>query len=366
MISSPDNPLPCNDMRNTKQRTGPIQETILICSWLEAENVDQICRLDRRVQVEYHPELLPPPRYPADHTGAPLERSADEQQRWLELLSRATILFDFDRTHLEDLPRLTPQVRWIQATSAGIGQLMRRRRFAQRMPHTVVTTASGVHTRALAEFVAMSMMMHSRRTLDMIRAQAAHHWERFAGSDLEGRSVLIVGLGAIGKAIAGLARALGMTVLGIRRSSVSDASQIAHELHRPEALSDLLPRAEFLVLVVPLTDQTRGMIGVHELARLQPGSALINIGRGALVDESALVQSLQSGHLGGAYLDVFEKEPLPPDSPLWKMPNVLVSPHSGSTSDRENGRLTDLFCENLTRWLEDRPLRNVFDPKRGY
>jgi len=344
----------------------PVQETILICSWLEAEHVGQIRRHDPRVRVEYHPDLLAPPRYPADHTGGAFQRSEAAEAIWRQLLGSATIFFDFDRTHLEDLPRLAPNVRWIQATSAGIGQLMHRRRYSERMPDTVVTTASGVHIRPLAEFVALSMMMHSRRTLDMIRAQSAHHWERFSGSDLEGRTVLIVGLGAIGESVAKLSRALGMTVLGIRRSPGSGGSSLAHEVHRPEALSDLLPRADFLVLIAPLTDQTRGMIGAEELARLQPGSALINIGRGALVDEMALIQSLQLGHLGGAYLDVFQEEPLPPDSPLWEMPNVLVSPHSGSTSDRENARLTDLFCNNLTRWLHGQALRNVYDAKRGY
>ena len=344
----------------------PVQETILICSWLEAEHVGQIRLHDPRVRVEYHPDLLAPPRYPADHTGGPFQRSEAAAAKWRELLGSATIFFDFDRTHLEDLPQLAPQVRWIQATSAGIGQLMQRWRYAARLPRTVVTTASGVHVRPLAEFVAMSMMMHSRRTLDMIRAQSSHHWERFAGSDLEGGTVLIVGLGAIGESVAKLSRALGMSVLGIRRRPVSDGSSMAHEVHPPEALSDLLPRVEFLVLIAPLTDRTRSMIGIEELARMRPGSAIINIGRGALIDEVALVQSLQSGHLGGAYLDVFEQEPLPHESPLWEMPNVLVSPHSGSTSDRENARLTDLFCDNLTRWLDGQPLRNVYDAKRGY
>jgi phosphoglycerate dehydrogenase-like enzyme len=131
-------------------------------------------------------------------------------------------------------------------------------------------------------------------------------------------------------------------------------------------LRNVLPRAEHLVLIVPDTPQTAGLIGEKELALMPQGAILINIGRGPLVDEPALVEALTSGHLGGAGLDVFVEEPLPRDSPFWEMPNVLVSPHSGSTSDQENRRITDLFCQNLKRFLAGQPLINVLDPDRLY
>jgi phosphoglycerate dehydrogenase-like enzyme len=150
-----------------------------------------------------------------------------------------------------------------------------------------------------------------------------------------------------------MAQALGMMVLGVGRTNVGE-------------LPGLLPRADYLVLAAPHTAETEGMIGAEELAALPRGAVLINVGRGALVDEAALIVALESGHLGGAYLDVFETEPLPPESPLWTMPNVLVCPHSGSTSDRENERITDLFCENLRRWQAGEPLLNVLDAERGY
>jgi phosphoglycerate dehydrogenase-like enzyme len=345
-----------------------VSTTVLIASWLEPELVGEIRRADPAVRVLHDPALIAPPRYPADHHGGPFERTEAQEARWRDLLAEATVLFDFDRTHLADLPEMAPNVRWIQATSAGIGQFVRRHGYARRMPHTVFTTASGVHAQPLAEFALLAMLMHVRRILHVVRAQSQRTWARFAGTDLEGRTVVVVGLGRIGRDVARRARAFGMRAIAVKRSpggSDADRGDI-DEVHGPEALRALLPGADFLVLVAPHTDETEGMIGAGELAALPRGAAVVNIGRGALVDETALVEALRSGHLGGAYLDVFAEEPLPADSPLWAMPNVLVSPHSASTSDRENRRITDLFLDNLRRWLDGRPLRNVLDPELLY
>lgn len=346
----------------------PSRETILIASWLEPEEVARIREVAGEIPVLHEPDLLRPPRYPADHTGRKVSRTEDGEARWRELLARATILFDFDMTHLEDLPELAPRVRWIQATSAGIGQFVRRNRYAERMPQTVFTTASGVHARPLAEFAALCMMAHARRLLHMVDAQRARHWERFAGTDLEGRTALVVGYGSIGRELGRFCQAFGMTVLGVRRdpAGTDPASAYADELHPPSELPGLWPRADYLVLAAPHTDETDGMLDAAAMAALPEGAVVINVGRGALVDEPALVAALQSGRLGGAYLDVFAEEPLPEDSPLWEMPNVLVSPHSASTSDRENRRIVDLFCENLRRWRAGEGLHNVLDPVRLY
>lgn len=343
-------------------------ETILIASWLEPALVERIRTVATDMDVIYEPDLLRPPRYPADHKGTAVERSEEQEALWRDLLRRATIMFDFDMTHLEDLPELAPKIRWIQATSAGIGQLVKRLGYGARMPDTVLTTASGVHARPLAEFAVMSMLAHTRRLLDMRQAQNVQWWERFAGTDLDGRTVLIVGYGAIGREVGRLAQAFGMTVLGVRgRPDGSDpASLHAHEIHGPGALPDLLPRAEYLVLSAPHTDETDALIGPDQLAALPAGAVVVNIGRGALIDEPALVAALESGHLGGAYLDVFATEPLPGDSPLWGMHNVLVSPHSASTSDRENARIVELFCQNIELWRAGAPLRNALDTERLY
>ena len=346
----------------------PLQEVIVIASWLEEEHVERIRAAAPWAEIVHESDLLRPPRYAADHTGRAVERSLAAESRWLAILQRATILFDFDRTHLEDLPDVAPRVRWIQATSAGIGQLVRRMRYAERMPDTVFTTASGVHARPLAEFVLMCMLGHVRGLLPTVRAQQNRHWERFAGTDLEGRTAVMVGHGRIGVEVGRMARAFGVQVVGVRRTpeGVDPERVQADALHGPGELAALLPRADFLVLAAPHTDETEGMIGAAELAALPRGAALINIGRGSLVDEPALVDALRDGRPATAWLDVFAEEPLPADSPLWRMPNVLVSPHSASTSDRENARITDLFCRNLERFRAYEPLENVLDPVRLY
>jgi phosphoglycerate dehydrogenase-like enzyme len=344
------------------------KDTILITSWLEPDLVERVRSEAPGVSVVCEPGLLRPPRYAADHAGQPVERSPSEEARWRELLANASILYDIDPTHRHDLPELAPRVRWVQATSAGIGQLVRRMDYGRLMPNTVFTTASGVHARPLSEFVLMAMLAHVRGLLEMTRKQRERRWERFAGTDLQDRTVLVVGHGAIGSEVGRLARTFGMRVVGIKRQpdGIDPTSVHADELHGPDALSDLLPQADFLVLATPHTDDTEGMIGTDQLSALPKGAAVVNIGRGALVDEAALVSALEAGHLGGAYLDVFAEEPLPVDSPLWTLPNVLVSPHSGSTSDRENARIVDLFCDNLRRWREGRPLLNVLDLDRLY
>lgn len=347
------------------ESSGP---TILIASYLEPEHVATIRAVDPRVKVIYEPELLQKPRYKADHHGTPCARSAEEEARWRTLLAQADILFDFDFTNDADLPALAPRVRWVQASSAGIGQFVARHRYHERMSETVFTTASGVHSVPLAEFCALAMLGFSRGLFRMHDLQGRKQWERFAGTDLVGRTVVIFGHGRIGREVGRLARAFGMTVVGIRRTLSGEDPAVHHadEMHPGTAFRLLLPRAEFLVLVAPHTGETESVLGRSELASMPRGSFLINIGRGALVDEGALIDALQSGHLGGAALDVFATEPLPTESPLWDMPNVLVSPHSASTSDRENGRLTELFCDNLARFLRGEELRNVLDVSRLY
>jgi phosphoglycerate dehydrogenase-like enzyme len=335
---------------------------VLIATYLEPEHVERIRAVDERLHVLYEPELLGAPRYPADHYNLP-QRTPAQEARWRELLAVAEVLFDFDPTHREDLPDLALRLRWVQATSAGIGQFVKRYRYDERLPQTVFTTASGIHARPLAEFCILAMLMFNKGLLRMLQNQQRHHWERYAGTDLAERTLGIVGMGSIGEHVARLGRAFGMTVIGTAYRTSSDLLDQAYPMER---LPELLRRSDYLVLAVPHTPQTEGMIGAQELAQLPSGAILINVARGAVVDEQALVEALRSGHLRGAALDVFAEEPLPADSPLWSMDNVLVSPHSASTSDRENAQLTDLFCENLRRYLAGRPLLNVLHVDRLY
>lgn len=346
---------------------GDSHYTLLLTTYLEPEFVERIRNVSPRLNVIYEPELLPTSRYPGDHYNS-VTRTAEQEARWRAYLKQADILFDFDPTHRQDLPELAPQVRWIQASSAGIGQFVHRSTYAVRMPNTVFTTASGVHAQPLAEFCIMSMLMFSRGLLQTLEQQRRKHWQRYAGTDLVGRTLGIIGVGKIGSEVARMAKALNMRTVGVKRrtANVDPASLHLDTLYSPEQLPELLRQSEYLVLVTPHTGSTERLIGAAELAMLPQGAVLINIGRGAVIDQDALIAALQSGHLGGASLDVFDVEPLPTDSPLWEMPNVLVCPHSGSTSDRENSRLTDLFCENLRRFLDGQPLLNVLDVEALY
>lgn len=341
---------------------------LLITSYLEEEHVEKIRQADPRINVIYRPDLLRPPRYAADHKGEPISRSAAQEQEWLDLLSTADILFDFDQTHIEDLPEVAPGVQWLQATSSGIGQFVHEHGYDTRMPNTIFTTAKGVHAQPLAEFCLMVMLMFHKGVPRMLSDQQRHQWERYAGTDLSGRTLVILGLGSVGQRTAQLAKAFGMHVIGVKRSveGQSAAALSVDELYDQSMLTTVLPRAEHLVIITPHTPETEGLLGAKEIALLPEGCTFINIGRGAVVDEQALINALRSGQIGAAGLDVFQVEPLPENSPLWDMPNVLISPHSASTSDRENGRITTLFIENIRRFLNQQLLLNVLDTQKRF
>jgi phosphoglycerate dehydrogenase-like enzyme len=340
--------------------------TVLIASWLEPEHVDRIRQMDSRLEVLHEPELLATPRYIADHT-APVTRTPEQEARWRVLLARAEILFDFDRSSGPELAALAPNVRWIQATSAGIGDYVRKMGYADSMPQTLFTTASGVHAKPLAEFCIMVMLAFHKKLLKSLRDQRERRWSasRPGARRADARH----------RRRRADRKEIGATCEGIRHArcrrethgrGVDPESLHLDALFGPDELHRALEEAQNLVLIAPHTSETAGMIGARELALLPRGAVFINIGRGALVDEPALIATLRSGHLLGAGLDVFALEPLPPDNPLWGMDNVIVCAHSASTAYRENERITDLFCRNLRRYLDGEPLLNRFDHALGF
>ena len=339
---------------------------LLICSYLEPCHVDRIREVSDRVRVHYHPELLPRPRYPADHVGAPFERTPEQRARWHELVARTEVCFDVDYADLPGFVQHARSVRWIQASSAGIGRLVPREGLDRL--NAVFTTAAGVHAPPLAEFVAWAMLAFAKNYPRARAQQRAHMWQRFHTTDLAGSTLAIVGLGSIGRRVAATARALGVRVVATKRTldGLDAASLGVDELAPLSDLQRILAEADYVCLVAPHTEETEGMIGTRELAVMKPGAVLINIGRGALVQEKPLLDALRDGPLGGAVLDVAPQEPLPPEHPLWDMDNVILFPHSASTSSRENERLTELFVDNLRRYLAGDELRNVFDPARQY
>jgi glyoxylate/hydroxypyruvate reductase len=339
---------------------------VLICSYLEPELVEKIRAVDARITVQYHPELLPAPRYKADHVGHKLERDPEDQVRWESLLMRAEVLFDFDYTGVAQLPERAPNVRWVQASSAGIGQFIARQNYARM--NAVFTTASGVHARPLAEFVIMSMLEVVKKR-DLARKQQLEHtWARFSTDELSGKTLAIVGLGKIGLEVARLAHAFEVRVIATKRNleGITPASLGADALFAWTDLHAMLGQADFVCLATPHTRETEGMMDQAAFDAMKPGAVLINVARGAVVDEAAMIRALQSGQLGYAALDVVATEPLPPESPLWDMGNVSIYHHSASTNDRENERIVDLFCQNLRRYLAGEPLINQLDIERMY
>jgi glyoxylate/hydroxypyruvate reductase len=338
---------------------------ILIASPLEAEHAERIAAVDPRVRVLYAPELLPLPRYPCDHGGIKRELDAAGLARWTGLRAQADVSFDFDWQAPAEMAVNCPSLRWVQGTSAGIGGLLERTGLIST-PITF-TTAAGVHGVPLAEFALFGLLYFAKGVPVLARWQAQRHWERHTTAQLRGSSALLVGLGGVGRVVARLLDAAGVRVIGAGRPgrSYDDVPGVSRFVADTE-ISSVLPEVDALVLACPLTERTFHLIGRDELALLPPGAVVVNIARGQVIDEPALVEELLSGHLGGACLDVFETEPLPESSPLWELPNVLISPHSASTVSAENRLIADLFTDNLRRWLAGRPLRNVFDKSAGY
>lgn len=337
---------------------------VLIASALEPPLIERIRAVDPRLDIVYRPDLIGRPRYPGDHT-APMTRTPAQAAEWASLVAEAEVMLDVDRATERDLARQALRLRWIQLSSSGVVHIVEQMGLGDRP--IVVTNAAGMHALPLAEFVLFAMLYFAKRMPRVLADQRRRHWERFALDTLPGKTLGIVGLGHVGGAIARLARSAGLRVVAVRRTAgAASESPDADAVYPPAGLRTLLGESDYVVLIVPLTPETAGLLGKAELAAMKPGAVLINIGRGQLVDEAALVESLRSGHLGGAALDVFATEPLPKASPLWDLPNVLVTPHSMSTALDENEWLVDLFSDNLRRYLAGQPLRNVFDRARGY
>jgi D-2-hydroxyacid dehydrogenase (NADP+) len=246
-----------------------------------------------------------------------------------------------------------PRLAWLQSCTAGTDDPVFGRITATG---ATLTNAAGAAAPSIAQTVLLYLLALSRDFPAVLRAQSARTWQPLPSVDLDGLRLGIVGFGAIGQEVARLASAFGIEVIGMRRRVRGDEGITVWPSER---LPELLEWADAIVATTPLTDQTRGMIDAAAFAAMRPGGWFVNVGRGDVVDEAALVDALVSGHLGGAALDVFTTEPLPPESPLWAMPNVIVTPHSSGETDRTRRRSAELFLDNFRRWTTGSPLRNV-------
>jgi phosphoglycerate dehydrogenase-like enzyme len=254
-----------------------------------------------------------------------------------------------------------PHLRWLQLTTAGADHLLD---VAGALGHVVVTNARGIHGDLMADFAMAAIGMLQWDAPRLLRDQQARRWESRSTVPLAGRTLGVIGLGAIGGEIARRGAAAGMHVLGVRRTPTPMHG--VDEVFPATALRAVLPRCDFVVVVVPRTRMTEHLIGGAELAAMASRSFLINIARGGVVDETALVDALRRRQIAGAVLDVFDREPLPADSAFWDLDNVIVTPHMAGEPADYVRLVTEIFAENYRRWCSGQPLRNIVDLRRGY
>jgi len=267
-----------------------------------------------------------------------------------------------------------PRLAWVHSASAGVERALTPTALSRGI---VITNARGVFSRPIAEYVMMMILAVSRKLPGLLELQRERTWQPLEGTELRDVTVGIVGLGSIGRAVGALATAFGCRVVATRRrpeagnatrddEELSFGEAMLDRVGGPETLPALLAESDFVVLAAPLTTETENMIDADTLAAMKPGAWLINVARGRLVDERALLRALRDGPIGGAILDTFRDEPLQPSSPFYDLPNVIVTPHTSWSSARVLDRSVELFCDNLRRFATGEPLLNVVDPNAGY
>jgi phosphoglycerate dehydrogenase-like enzyme len=279
----------------------------------------------------------------------------------------------------KDLSERAPNLKWVQLLSAGADHAMG----AANSASFAMTTASGIHATPIAEYTIASMLAYAHKFHLMLRAQLRHEWLRsgFPGTveELRGKALGVIGYGSIGRETARMAKALGMRVLALKRDPGNRRDEgwcpaglgdpdgvIPEKFCGPDQREEILRESDYLTVTLPLTAHTRQFIGAREIAAMRPGAYIVNIGRGEVIDESALIESLKAGKIGGAGLDVFEKEPLPKESPIWDLENVILTPHMSGANRGYMDKACALFADNLRRFTAGHPLLNLVDPALGY
>jgi phosphoglycerate dehydrogenase-like enzyme len=330
-----------------------------------AREIDELRALDPRVSVIVETYVEPHElRSARGKPGAASLRDAapilTESQR--STLAEITVALAIDLPL--DIASVAPNLRWVQAVGAGTGQLQSS---GLAEAGIRLTTAAGTSAVSMAEFVFARVLEDLKRLRDLDEAQAAHRWEPVYGRQLAGRTMGLIGFGAINQAVAVRAKAFGLRVLATRRSALAgDTAPDVDELYPSSELESMLGRCDIVVAAVPETPETVGIMDAAAFAAMPPGSYFCNVGRGSAVDEPALIDALRRGHLRGAALDVAGIEPLPAEEPLWDAPNLQLSPHCSTSPDALFANLHALFRDNLGRFLQGRPLRNEVDLSRGY
>ncbi|MDQ0820590.1 phosphoglycerate dehydrogenase-like enzyme [Arthrobacter sp. V4I6] len=345
--------------------------TVAIAVPLEAELVERIRAVDPSITVRYEPELLPPERFPADHSGDPdFRRTPEQEERYWDMLNGAEVLYGFPNESPAGLARVAgsnPHLRWIHAMAAGAGGAVKASGLdAAALEKFQVTTSAGVHALPLAEFAALGILNGFKRSAELAQDQAARIWPELRTPTrlVSGSRLVITGLGEIGLETARIARALGMTVSGTKRTvePIDGIDEVADS----DGLAGLLASADAVVNTLPGTPYTERLFNREVFAAMKPGTVFVNVGRGTVVDEDALLEALDNGQVSYACLDVFAVEPLPQDSRLWNHPKVMVSPHTSALSAAENRLIAERFCSNLRTFLDGGELPHLVDTVHFY
>ena len=291
------------------------------------------------------------------------EGLADEPVSDVEVLLRGWLTSEaFDR-----LLARAPSLRWVHSASTGVERVLTPAAMARGV---TITNARDVFSQPIAEYVMTMILAISRRLPQLLELQREHTWQPLEAVELGDATIGVIGYGSLGRTVARLARAFGARVVATRRNpggaAEPDEVAVVELLGGPRALGDLLGQSDFVVLAAPLTAETDGLIDAGALATMKRRAWLINVARGRLIDERALIRALHDGPLGGAILDTFRDEPLQPTSPFYDLSNVIVTPHTAWSSGRVVDRSVELFCDNLRRFAAGEPLINVVDPAAGY
>ncbi|WP_010204265.1 D-2-hydroxyacid dehydrogenase [Salinibacterium sp. PAMC 21357] len=326
--------------------------------------------LEPRVHLIRDQSLLPPMRFTADYAGDPdFSRTTHRQSQFMKLLNSADALYgipDLSTPLLKEVVQQNGGLRWVQTMAAGGGAQIREAGFTrQELDRVTFTTSAGVHGGPLAEFALFGLLAANKSLPRLLRQRQAREWsERWPMAQLSDQTILLLGLGGIGSALAEKLSALGAHVLGMSRRG--ERVPGVAEIIAPRDLPAAIQRADGIVVSLPGTPHTEKLVDTEFLTMVKPGVTLVNVGRGSVIDEQALIIALSDGRVGFAALDVVETEPLVASSPLWEMDNVLLSPHTAALTYAQEEQIARLFARNASAFLDGRPLRNIVDTVHFY
>lgn len=343
---------------------------VVVATPLSEENCRLIESAEPRLELIRDQELLPPMRHAADFGGDPsFHRTAQQQSDFTTLVESADVLYgipDVDPAALKKTIGVNQKLRWVQTMAAGGGgQVAAAHLTEEQLRRVAFTTSAGVHGGPLSEFALFGVLAGAKTLPRLLAQKQDHNWSgRWGMGQVSEQTILVAGLGGIGSGVARRLAAFGATVIGTTRGAQNIPGVSRYVT--PEEIVDVAPELDAVVATLPGTAATTGLFGHDFFSRVKPGVTIVNVGRGTVIDEPELIAALRNGRVGFAALDVFADEPLDTTSPLWDMPNVLVSPHTAALNVAEDRLIAELFARNATRFLDGDDLINRVDTVEFY